>query len=86
MQEFVKRIKAEFEDLTDNIRSLTSFIGSEEFGKTSSDEQALMKLQLRQMEAYASTLRRRLEFYSVRSTDEELEATLDSLEEEDTND
>lgn len=78
MQEFIQRIKQEFDDLSDKVKALRSFIGSEKFNSVSVDEQSLMKLQLRQMEPYLETLKRRLEFYSVQPTEEEVDASLDS--------
>jgi len=77
MQEFIQRIKQEFDDLSDKVKALRSFIGSEKFNSISSDEQSLLKLQLRQMEPYLSTLKRRLEFYSVEPSTEEVEASVE---------
>lgn len=77
MQEFIQRIKQEFDDLSDKVKALRSFIGSEKFNEISVDEQSLLKLQLRQMEPYLNTLKARLEFYSVEPSQEELEASLD---------
>lgn len=75
MQEFIQRIKQEFDDLSDKVKALRSFIGSEKFNDISVDEQSLLKLQLRQMEPYLNTLKARLEFYSVMPTEEEIEST-----------
>lgn len=82
MQEFIQRIKQEYDDLADKVKALRSFIGSEKFNEISSDEQSLLKLQLRQMEPYLSTLKARLEFYSVVPTEEEVEASLEEDESE----
>lgn len=85
MGDFIVRIKQEYDDLSDKIKSLRSFIGSDKFDNLSPDEKALLKLQLRQMEPYAETLKRRLQFYSVIPTTEEVEYSeeetdLDSVE------
>lgn len=75
MSDFIARIKKEFDDLSDKVKALRSFIGSEKFNSISVDEQSLLKLQLRQMEPYLNTLKARLEFYSVLPTEEEIEST-----------
>lgn len=75
MNDFIVRIKQEYDDLADKVKALRSFIGSEKFNNISSDEQSLLKLQLRQMEPYLNTLKARLEFYSVLPTEEEIKST-----------
>jgi hypothetical protein len=82
MNEFIKRIKVEHDDLGDKVKALRSFIGSEKFKTLSPDEQSLLKLQLRQMIPYLSTLRARLEFYSVLPSEEEIKSTKDELNKE----
>ena len=64
MENFLKRLRAEKDELIEKINKLNSFIGeNEEFSSMSSEPKNLLVIQLGAMQTYLSVLLARIEYY-----------------------
>ena len=64
MEDFVKRIIKENEELQVKIDKLAKFIETKEFRDLSGIEKLYLRKQLQHMSSYASILRQRIKYYS----------------------
>lgn len=60
MSDFKTRLLTEKSELDEKIHKLSPFIGSETFKKIDENQQFLLEIQLRQMQAYSKTLEMRI--------------------------